>query len=129
MAYCPFCGGKLDGSGKCPECGHDYGTSGSFNTEVNQNSSVFGTDNGNGEFTVSTLFKAVAVIAMLVIGSGSIIGLIAGAVLSTSKDYKYKAYGKCLLKLALILLIIKIVLIAILYLTVGLGSMFVIFNT
>ena len=132
MTYCPFCGGKLNSNGKCPDCGHDYGTGSDFNAGSAPHCDVCGDGSTNGDFTVPTLHKVLMVIAMLVIGSGTIIGIIVGAVLSTSKDPKYKAYGKSLLKLGIILLIIKLVAIValyILYVTIGLGSVFFIFNS
>ena len=132
MAYCPFCGGKLDINGKCPDCGHNYGTGSDFSAGSTPHCDICGDGSANGDFIVPTLHKVLMVIAMLVIGSGTIIGIIIGAVLSTSKDPKYKAYGKCLLKLGLILLIIKVVAVValyILYVTIGFGSMFLIFNS
>lgn len=132
MTYCPFCGGKLDSNGKCPDCGRNYGTGSDFNAGSTPHCDACGDSSTNGDFTVLALHKVLIVIAMLVIGSGSIIGIIAGAVLLTGKDPKYKAYGKCLLKLGIILLIIKAVvavILYILYLTIGFSSIFLIFNS
>jgi len=44
------------------------------------------------------------------VSGGTIVGIIAGAVLSTSKDPKFKSYGKWLLKTALIVLVTKVIL-------------------
>lgn len=130
MTYCPFCGGKLDRSGKCPDCGQDYGNKPQFNTEQAPHCDVCGINNTDDEKnSLPVWFKIIAVFLMLVISSGALIGLIVGAVLSTSKNPMYSTYGKCILKLAVIVIIIKVAIMAVVWLTVGFGSIFLMFNS
>ena len=118
MSFCPFCGENIKDGGKCTGCGYtpDNSTKGAFN-------SSFGTENINYE--IPTWLKIVIVVAMFLVGGGTIIGLIAGAVLSTSKDPKYKTYGKWLFKAALITIAVKVVISVIafiLFMVVGVGG-------
>ncbi len=92
MSYCPFCGEKIEDGLKCKKCG--YTPSAGNKTE---------------KYEIPTWLKLVMVAAMFFVSGGSIIGAIAGAVLSSSKDDKYKFYGKWILKAALIMLAVKAV--------------------
>ncbi len=96
MSYCPFCGRNLkDGE----FCG------------CNQQSNI-----PNETYDFPWWATVALVIGMLVISGASLIGLICGLVLKTSGDPRYRFYGQKLFKLALIVLIVKVVFVVITFL-------------
>ena len=118
MSFCPFCGKKIE-DGKCPGCG--------YTAANNENYTAHNADFGmeKNDYEIPLWLKAVIILAMVFLSGGSIIGVIAGAVLSSSKDPKFKNYGKWLLKTALIVLIVKAVLAIIAFIfimVVGVGG-------
>jgi len=105
MSYCPFCGEKIKDGEKCKGCGY-----------VPNNGNSFSNSNGDkAVYEIPLWLKVVIIIAMILVSGGTIIGIIAGAVLSTSKDPKYKFYGKWLLKTSLIVLVVTLVISLVLF--------------
>ena len=117
MSYCPFCGEKIKDGGKCTGCGYtpDNGNSFSANGADHCDACESGFGNEKSEYIIPLWLKIVLVLAMIFISGGTIIGIIVGAVLSTSKDPKFKAYGKWLLKTALILIVVKAIITIIMF--------------
>lgn len=93
--YCPFCGKKTDDNGVCHECGYNPGT---------------GFDDG-GKKQVSSIpvwAKILLACGLFFISGATVIGIIIGLVLKTSKDPQYAEYGRIILKYSLIMLAVKV---------------------
>ncbi|MBQ2753096.1 MAG: hypothetical protein IJF29_03135 [Firmicutes bacterium] len=117
MSYCPFCGEKIKEGGKCTGCGYTPSNGNSFSANGADHCDACGSGFGNekSEYSIPLWLKIVLVLAMIFISGGTIIGIIVGAVLSTSKDPKYKAGGKWLLKAAIIVLVATLIISVLLF--------------
>lgn len=102
MPFCENCGKELEVGQKCPYCANDN-TEGEFKGEFNQKPF----DETEKKYDFPIWVKIVLCLGMLFIGWGSIIGIVVGAVLKTSKDDSWRYYGGVILKLALIMLAVK----------------------
>lgn len=116
MDKCPFCGGNMV-NGKCTDCGYtDYHASESeiFGEAVEKESKIINEEknNFNNEFNfedkqLGSLWKVIFVIISIFFSG--FIGLIISIVLLTRPYPSYRSFGKKLLILNIILIILSIV--------------------
>lgn len=113
MPFCTNCGKEIEEAGKCPFCGTEKENP----VAVKEfNEKPFG--ESKEKSLIPWWIKVLLCICMLFISWGSVIGIVVGGIISTSRDEEWKSKGASILKLGVIMLVIKIV---IYVLIIGIG--------
>lgn len=104
MPFCTNCGKELEEAGKCPFCDNEKDQA---DVVKKFNENPFG--ESKEKSLIPWWIKVLLCICMLAVSWGSVIGIVIGGIMTTSKDAEWKYKGSTIMKLGVIVLVIKIV--------------------